>query len=664
MNGIAVDRDRTSIPLDKQVILGEALKIRLFEEVLLDLYKKGKVRGTVHTCIGQELISTSLAALLGATDTVFGTHRSHGHYLAITKDYEGLAREILGKSGGTSEGFGGSQHLIGSGIITNGVQGGLVPIAAGFSSAAGGGISIAVLGDGTLGEGVVYETLNLASLWELPVLFLMEDNGIAQSTPSEKTTAGTIEGRATAFGISYSQVTTDNLDNFCEGLVGAIERVRKFGQPHFLRVQTNRLAPHSKGDDNRDPNIISALWERDTLSRWVEGSPAGQAALENEKQAIHNLFETVLEAPDATAVMDTRSWRESVSEISGLRSRPTPAYPTIREEITASIACVLEKNPDALFVGEDIEYRPQEGWRSYRGAFGVSSNLSERFPQQVRGAPISEQAIVGFAIGRALAGSPTIVEIMFGDFMTLIVDQVTQQAAKIPQIYGRHVGLPLLVRSPVGGSRGYGPTHSQHTETAFLGLSNINIYVVSPFGVSDALFGSLMSSGFPTIVYEGKDLYALDGEPELHPAYQRNPRKSIKEPIQITPKRAAAEITILTYGEAAAHVIRTLGKLVVEMEIFCDVFVLELIQPCASASVQESLLVTSRLLVIEDVPAAKGLLPSVLQTIFEDNADASFKVGSVSGHGEIGASAASETAAKISPEKIIAGVLQMLGRSV
>ena len=247
-------------------------EIRAFELKLLELFAKGQLSGTTHTCIGQEAISLALMHHCKKEDYVFGSHRAHGHYIARGASLYCLFAEIMGKSSGVCGGLGGSQHLCDGNFFTNGIQGGISASAAGIAlgikldkKSNSKPISIVFIGDGTLGEGLVYETMNMASLWNLPILFVLEDNLYAQSTPKEQSTAGSQCGRAEAFGIPSSEIKSNDVGELISISKIAVDYVRNERRPYFLRIETYRLEAHSKGDDDRDPEEIFEARKLDPL---------------------------------------------------------------------------------------------------------------------------------------------------------------------------------------------------------------------------------------------------------------------------------------------------------------------------------------------------------------------------------------------------------------
>ncbi len=240
------------------------LTIRLFEESLFSLYNKGFLSGTVHTYIGQEAVAVGVLSQIKKEDIVFSNHRCHGHYLAKNDDVFGLFAEIMGKEGAICKGRGGSQHIYAENFYSNGVQGNMFPVAAGIGLSQkikkSGGISIIFIGDGTFGEGILYETLNLISLWDIPLLVIVENNFYAQSTPIENNFSGSFKNRAKAFDINFGQIETNDVRDIYKIFSKRINYVRTNQKPHIEVVNTYRLAPHSKGDDDRSSEEID-LWK-------------------------------------------------------------------------------------------------------------------------------------------------------------------------------------------------------------------------------------------------------------------------------------------------------------------------------------------------------------------------------------------------------------------
>jgi TPP-dependent pyruvate/acetoin dehydrogenase alpha subunit len=283
---LAAAADEDLWPLYRQMY-----QIRCVEESFLKLYDRGLLFGTVHTCIGQEVCSVAVTSVLDSgRDVVWASHRGHGHYLAFTGDLNGLVAELLGKSSGVCAGIGGSQHLHRGNFYSNGILGGTVACAVGCAFAekmkGSDGIVAVFFGDGAMGEGIVYESLNIASLWQLPVLFVLEDNGIAQSTPKHFEHSGDLVTRARTFEIETTRMRADDVLAVHESCSSIVDLVRRSSRPHFLVLETTRLAPHSKGDDTRDPLEIAELKRRDPLGRHREllhaSDPSRLEALETE----------------------------------------------------------------------------------------------------------------------------------------------------------------------------------------------------------------------------------------------------------------------------------------------------------------------------------------------------------------------------------------------
>ena len=256
-----------SLPLPAR-FYQQMMLIRLVEERLLELFSQGLLFGTTHTSIGQEANAVGvLNALDRDCDIVWSNHRCHGHFIAYSGEVEGLIAEIMGRVTGVCSGRGGSQHLCFRNFHSNGIQGGITPVAVGSAIARkdDGAIAVAFLGDGTMGEGAVYESLNLASILSAPVLFVIEDNEIAQTTPKQLTVSGSIVARAEPFGVrSFAYDGNDPIE-IHELAAEAVSYVREAGRPAWLYLRTERIGPHSKGDDTRPAERLAMARARDPI---------------------------------------------------------------------------------------------------------------------------------------------------------------------------------------------------------------------------------------------------------------------------------------------------------------------------------------------------------------------------------------------------------------
>ncbi|MGC1379224.1 MAG: thiamine pyrophosphate-dependent dehydrogenase E1 component subunit alpha [Anaerolineales bacterium] len=254
---------------DHYTLYRSMLLIRRFEERALAEFSTGKLFGTTHAYIGQEADAVGIFDVTGPGDVVFSSHRCHGHFLAYGGDPYKLAAELMGRATGLVGGRGGSQHIHWRNFYSNGIQGGIAPLATGAAYAEkvgkSGNIALVFLGDGTLGEGALYESLNIASLWSIPVLFVVEDNRYAQTTPVALGVSGSIPTRFAAFDIqTWERDSTDVLE-IRAAAAEAIQHARGETRPAALILHTYRFAAHSKGDDVRDRAEISRAKTHDPL---------------------------------------------------------------------------------------------------------------------------------------------------------------------------------------------------------------------------------------------------------------------------------------------------------------------------------------------------------------------------------------------------------------
>jgi len=248
------------------------LLIRTFEESLTELFQKGLLRGTTHCCIGQEAVAVGVLRAMTPDDIVISNHRGHGHFLAFTGDIEGLIAEIVGNQTGVCAGRGGSQHLHSGNFYSNGITGGMVPVATGMSfaeKAKGTGRKVvAFLGDGALAQGVVYESWNIASLWELPILYVIENNLYAMSAHISAHLSGSIKNRADAFDITAEEVSTNDVQDIFDSTSDLISAINYRAAPKVLICNTYRFSGHSKSDDlsYQPDNEIQEWYQKDPIN--------------------------------------------------------------------------------------------------------------------------------------------------------------------------------------------------------------------------------------------------------------------------------------------------------------------------------------------------------------------------------------------------------------
>ncbi|HEY7314585.1 MAG TPA: thiamine pyrophosphate-dependent enzyme [Gemmataceae bacterium] len=607
-------------------ILNTAFWIRAFESTLLDLFKQGLLAGTVHTCIGQELCAAALHPhLVPGVDAFFASHRGHGHYLAYGGPAGALLAELAGREGALCLGRGGTQNLLHQRFFSAGIQGGSAPIAVGFAWAARRrgehAIAVAQLGDGTLGEGTVYEAFTFAAWLGAPVLFLLEHNGWAQSTDVTTTTPGDILQRAAGFGLEADWCDDRDPAVLHERLGRAVAAVRR-GQPFLQVVQTRRLMAHSKGDDNRPKEYIASLWRADPLSRLAERDETWRQRQTQSDARARRLAREVADRPllddaDAGALPAATGTRTDVE----LRSDgPNDGkWERVADELNAALHNILAENPEVVLVGEDL-------LDPYGGAFKVARGLSSRYPEQVLSTPIAEAGLMGLSNGMALAGMRPIAEIMFADFATLAADQLINFAAKYYFMYGGRVTCPVTVRLVSGGGRGYGPTHSQSLERLFCGVPGLRVVALSQRHHPGRLLRQVvLSDHSPTVFVENKLLYAL--RPCDRPPTDLRPVSAVRHdggypPLCYRPRgEQKADCTIVAYGGMTGPAEAAMQQMLVERELSFDYVILTQLWPLDVSEVVASVRQTRRLVVVEenvpDFSVGSAVLAAVAQQVPE-----------------------------------------------
>ena len=262
---------------DELVSLYETMfLVREVETTLSRLFADGEVPGFIHLSIGQEAVAAGIAGALQAQDTLATTHRGHGHILARGMDVTGFFKEIMGRKGGICKGRGGSMHVadLSLGVLgANGIVGAGIPIALGSAMAhqrwANKGLAVAYFGDGAMAEGVLHETLNMAALWKCPLLFVCENNGWSEFSPTSRQFAGTLKGLAQAFSISYETVDGNDVMAVASAARHAAEMLRAGEGPFVLECVTHRVRGHFEGDPQkyREELELKGVHQYDPLER-------------------------------------------------------------------------------------------------------------------------------------------------------------------------------------------------------------------------------------------------------------------------------------------------------------------------------------------------------------------------------------------------------------
>ncbi len=536
----------------------KALKIRAAEEQLLIGYKNRDFGGTVHTCIGQELLPAMISELFGEGNFIISNHRGHGHYIAHTEDLESLFREFLAKEGAPSKGIGGSQHLYYKNFLSNGIQGCTAPLAVGIGMVQP---TIYYLGDGTFGEGVLYEAINLAKLVNSRLLFVVEDNEISQSTPSRKVLMGAgIANRLRSFGCECIEIDSANPSYMFSKISELISNWTN-QSPIAILCKSYRLKSHSKGDDTRNSNYVFNL--ADPLKIF-----ASELRIDHEKEFRLAAEDILSKWNQVKSEKKIDFFANEINYNSGV-SLPNLSHgeKRINNVIRDAISIALEAG--ALFIGEDIITKWDPDSNAYGGAFGVSLGLSEKFTKVI-GTSISEAGLVGVAAGHALVSKNlSIAEIMFADFSTLIIDQLHNGVDKYLKMFGTNLSIPLVVRLPYGMGRGYGPTHSQAPFEIFSGLTEIINISYTPFLDYNTLLKNVRANGASVIINEPKVYYGdllqdwfdlIEGN-ELRPIGG----KLATSFVFSTSKNPA--VKIISHGSAVKAVLQSIKKYSINCEL-------------------------------------------------------------------------------------------------
>ncbi len=606
-------------------------RIRLLETSVVDLYKKGLVRGSAHPYSGMEAIAVGACAALSADDYVTSTHRGHGHCLAKGLDPKRMLAEILGKAPGYCKGKGGSMHVTSPehGLLgADGVVAGSTAIAAGAALGARilgrRAVVLCFFGDGAANQGVLFESLNLASVQRLPVVYICENNLWALSTPtSVALSVPDVALRGPGFGMPG--VVVDGQDVFAVygAVAAAVARARAGGGAQPAGVQVVPL-PHPFGVRHpgaapyrRDRHLEGARPDRPARHR--PGGPrrcTGGPGRGRSGRA---------RAPGGRRQLRRRRPRRRPRRKPDRRLRPVappgggdrvnaPANAavdgtgrelTLSQALNEALLQEMRRDPAVFVMGEDVG--------ASEGLFGVTRGLQNEFGAgRVIDAPISEAGFVGAGVGAALVGARPVIEIQVMDFLSLAMDQLANHAAKLRYMTGGLLSVPLVVRGPAATGIGLAAQHSQSLEAWVAHIPGLKVVMPSTPYDAKGLLTSAIRDDNPVVFFEKRLLYAT-----LGPV----PEDDYLVPLgQAVVRREGSDLTLVGSGLSAHYALEAAATLAAA-GIAAEVIDLRTLVPLDVATIVRSVRKTGRVVVANDGYRTCGFAAEVATRIMEEGFD-------------------------------------------
>lgn len=590
---------------------------RLVEEKMLVLLRQGKL-SKWFSGIGQEAIAVGVAWALRRDDAILPMHRNLGVFTTRGVDLPRLLRQLLGREGGFTKGRDRTFHF---GHLESGIVGmishlgAMLPVADGMALAyrlrGEGRVAATFTGDGATSEGDFHEALNLAAVWKLPVLFVVENNQYGLSTPTcEQYACRDLADRAMGYGMPGLVVDGNDVLEVVRAVSESAERARRGEGPTLLEFKTFRMRGHEEasGTEYVPDDLVTQWAQKDPILRFEEHL-RGRGLLDDQRRAalraeikakIDALVDEALAAPEPVA-----SAESMLSDVYA-PPRPLATHPPAGaprelrfvDAVSDGLRTAMQADERVVLLGQDIA--------EYGGVFKVTGGFVDAFgKERVRNTPIIESGAIGAAMGLALEGFRPMVEMQFGDFITCGFNQIVNNLAKTRFRWG--APLPVVLRVPVGGGVGAGPYHSQNVESWFTSVAGLK--VVEPATPHDAK-GLLLASfedGNPVLFLEHKLLY-------------RSAKGAVPEGFYTVPlgrahvARAGTEATVVTYGvgvnwalEAAEAVARD-GRSV-------EVVDLRTLLPWDVETVVASVRRTGRVLVLHEAPLTGGFGGEVAATL-------------------------------------------------
>jgi 2-oxoisovalerate dehydrogenase E1 component len=584
------------------------LLIRGFEQRVADLYRDGEIPGFVHLSIGQEAAAVGACWPLRPTDVITSTHRGHGHCLAKGLDPLGMFAELMAKDQGTNRGRGGSMHIADPklGIFgANGIVAAGLPIAVGAATAAqlraDGSVAVAFFGDGAPAQGAFHEALNLAAVWQLPVNFFCENNGYAEFSPSSTQHVASLEQRAAGYGIPYVGVDGNDVDATAAAMEDAVFAARAGRGPTVVEATTYRWHGHYEGDPQRyrSPDEVREWEGRDPLlvhERHLRDLGLGDDELKALASAVDDELDGAVKGARRLSSPAPSTLRDFVARPRPVHAEPprlpqdAPVFRTM-DAVRTALEAELAADERVFVAGIDVG--------AGGNVFGLTRGLHNRFGDRVRDTPISETAVMGLGVGAAMAGLRPVVELMYLDFLGVCLDQLLNQAAKLPFMTGGSAEMALTVRTQFGAGRSSGSQHSQSLEALLAHIPGLTVVMPSTPADTYGLLRAAIQDPNPVVFIENRLLYGMKG-----------PQPPVDHLLPIGRSavvRAGSDVTVVSVSRMVHEAVAA-AELVAGEGVSVEVIDLRTVAPLDVAPILESVHKTSRLVIAHEavVPFAIG----------------------------------------------------------
>ena len=582
----------------------DLLRPRLIEEKMLKQLRQGII-SKWFAGIGQEAISVGCAAALHDDEYMFTMHRNLGVFTTRRVPLERLFAQWQGKPGGFTSGrdrsfhFGSQEHKIVGMISHLGPQ---LSLAAGVALrhklTGEKKVSLAFTGDGGTSQGEFHEALNTAAVWQLPVIFVVENNGWGLSTPvSEQYACANLADRGPGYGMRSLTIDGNNILEVYETVAKLAAELREKPEPVLLECLTYRVRGHEEASGVKyvPPAEIEAWQARDPVQNFADhltekgwwSADQDKALTKRIKAEIQDGLNAAAALPDTTGDVP----RELAAMYAPATAAPVaPGSATSERRFVDAVSDGLREamrhHDDLVLMGQDIA--------DYGGVFKITDGFLDEFGAgRVRNTPLCESAIIGIGLGLSIAGGKAMVEMQFGDFVTCGFNQIVNNLANLHYRWAQPADV--TVRLPVGGGVGAGPYHSQTMEAWFTAVPGLKI--VYPSNPTDAkgLLTAALADPNPVLFFEHKALYRSVSE-EVPTGYYS------LELGRAAVARSGAAVSIITYGMGVHWAEKTVAALGVDAEIID----LRCLAPLDYDAVAASVRKTSRALVLHEASLTGG----------------------------------------------------------